>query len=185
MTIDKSYFLHLKRLVGLEEAEEVEQVRKELAELTPEQRQSRGKSLLNLLIYEEHYSPGGHYLVTFRRENGEELPLFSLEIGDVVLMVSRGDELLDSPPATVYDKTKDSITVALNKELPEAFTGGRFFDLHKSVNQVTYRRMMDALVDVGEAKDTRLAHFRDISLDRKSTRLNSSHGTLSRMPSSA
>lgn len=162
--IDQNYFLHLKRLVQLEEAEEAEQVRLELTELTPEERQHRGKALLGLVIQEEHYSPAGHFLITFQRENEGDLPLFSLDIGDVVLIVSRGEEFLGSPPATIYEKTKNSITVALNKELPEAFTGGRYFDLHKSVNQVTYRRMMEALEGVLAAKDTRLAHFRDISL---------------------
>ena len=80
--MDKSHFYFLKDLVRLEEKEESEELKNELLELTPQERELNGLALLNLILKEKHYSVADHALATFFRSNAEKLPLFTLEVGD-------------------------------------------------------------------------------------------------------
>ncbi len=157
---DKDYFLILKDLVRIEESEEFEEIRSEYTSLSPAERERRGKALLNLRLAERHFSPAGHFLATFVLENNAVFPIFTLEIGDMVSLVARPlgeDDLLTG---TIYEKTLDSITVAFQEEAPEA----ERFELHRSVNRVTFKRMLETLDAVAQTQNTRLAVLRDISL---------------------
>ncbi len=164
--MDKGHFLFLKKLVALEEQEENEEVRDDFLNLSPKERELRGKALLELVLEEKHYSPAEHVLATFSRLNKKPLPLFSLEVGDIVtLFPPLGGE--DFVTGTVYEKSSTTITVAFNKALPDWLEEGPAYELHKSVNRVTYKRMFEALDAVYETRNTRLAFFRDISLREK------------------
>ena len=157
---DKGYFLFLKELVHLEEKEEFEQVREEFTSLSPLERELRGKALLNLRLEERHYSPAGHFLATFFLEKKAPLPIFTLEVGDMVSLVPKpvvADEYLSG---TIYERSPESITVAFQEEIPEADS----YELHRSVNRVTFKRMAETLDAVYQTQNTRLAVFRDISL---------------------
>lgn len=161
---DKQYFLHLKDLVKLEEAGENEEIRKDFLNLSPEDRELRGKSLLSLTISDRSFSPAEHVLVTFRREGDRLLPIFTLEEGDLVTLVPRREQIRECPSGTVYEKAADSITVAFHHALPESFDEVKRFDLHKSANAVTYRRMLEALDAVIQTQTKVLSRLRDISL---------------------
>ncbi len=163
---DKGYFLFLKELVHLEEKEEFEQVRNEFTTLSPAERELRGKALLNLRLEERHYSPAGHTLSTFILPKKAPLPVFTLEVGDMVSLVPKPavhDEYLSG---TIYEKTGDSLTVAFQEEVPEADS----YELHRSVNRVTFKRMAETLDAVYQTQNTRLAVFRDISLKTRKAR---------------
>ena len=71
------------------------------------------------------------------------------------------------PAATVYEKTGESITIAFNHEPPDWLDKEHTYQLHRSVNRQTYKRMLEALEDVFQTRNTRLALFRDISLGEK------------------
>lgn len=116
------------------------------------------------MLIEKHFSPAEHILATFSLKNKSELPLFSLQTGDVVSLYPESGKESDFPTGTVYEKSKESITVAFNSALPAWVEKGPSYQLHKSVNRVTYRRMLDALDAVYQTQNTRLAFFRDISL---------------------
>ena len=163
----KEHFLFLKKLILLEEDEENEEIRSEITSLTPQERELRGAALLGLVLEEKHYSPADHALATFRKKTLEPLPLFSLEVGDIVTLVSFHPQPVDPVTGTVYEKTKDSITVAFHRELPADLEEGALCDLHHSINQVTYKRMLASLDEVYETHNTRLAYFRDILLGEK------------------
>jgi len=162
--MDRDYFLKLKKLVSLEERQEAEEIRSELADLSPQERELKGHALLNLVMDEQAYSPAGHLLVSLMRETKKPLPLFSLEVGDVAGLVSRKEKFQNAPVGTIYEKTRDVITIAFHKPLPASFTADYRFDLYRSINAGSYRKMNDALNAVIDARNTRLAHFRDISL---------------------
>ncbi len=164
---DKSYFLFLKKLVALEENEENEEIRNEFLQLSPKERELRGKALLDIELNERHFSPAEHELATFSRRHQKPLPLFSLEVGDIVSLFPEGLKDVDYPVGTVYEKSSSTITVAFNKALPDWLEKGITYQLHKSVNRVTYKRMIEALDAVLETENTRLADFRDISLKEK------------------
>ncbi|OIO39682.1 MAG: hypothetical protein AUJ72_00200, partial [Candidatus Omnitrophica bacterium CG1_02_46_14] len=166
--LDKNYFHFLKKLVFLEEDEENEEIREEFTKLTPEERELRGKALLGLLLAEKYFSPADHRLATFSRPYQKPLPLFSLETGDVVSLFPENLNNVTFPTGTVYEKTTTTITVAFNKTLPDWLEKDLTYQLHKSLNRVTYKRMIEALDAVYETRNTRLADFRDISLKEKS-----------------
>jgi len=161
---DKNYFLHLKDLVKLEESEETEEIRREFLGLSPEERELRGKSLILMSITGTSYSPAEHLLITFSREGGRPLPVFTLEEGDLVTLVPRREQVRECPSGTVYEKAADSITVAFHHPLPDSFSEVKRFDLHKSANSVTYRRMLEALDAVIQTNHRVLVRLRDISL---------------------
>ena len=117
--IIQKHFEHLKKLLQLEDAEEIEQYRQEFLKLTPEERERAGKALLRLKITEFHFSPAGHRLVSFRYGNDRALPLYSPDPGNMVTLSSDPHQLEDLPLGTVYEKTKTTITIATRLELPE------------------------------------------------------------------
>ena len=166
---DRDHFSFLKELVRLEEKEEFEQIRSEFKDLSLLDRERRGRALLNLKLQEKHFSPAEHILATFVLSDGKLLPIFSLEVGDVVSLIpdlSQGHE--EYPSGTVYEKTAESLTVAFKDELPEWLEEdqGRY-QLHRSVNRSNYKRMLEALQEVDETQNTSLAFLRDISLKEK------------------
>ncbi len=116
---------------------------------------------------EKSFGPAGHILSTFILRNKQEFPLFTLEEGDVVSIFAHGFRSGDIPTGTVYEKTKDSITVAMNEPWPDWFEKGPTYELHRSMNRVTYKRMLEALDAVYQTQNTHLAVFRDISLQQK------------------
>ena len=154
----------------LEEREENEQIREEFTRLSPKEREARGKALLNLRLSQKHFSPAGHFLATFARRNEEDLPLFSLEVGDIVTLFPDDGEIAsfkksgDYTSGTVYEKSASDLTVAFNEALPEWTDEVSVFHLHRSLNRVTYKRMLESLDAVFETRHTRLGVFRDISL---------------------
>ncbi|OGW80787.1 MAG: hypothetical protein A3C47_05330 [Omnitrophica bacterium RIFCSPHIGHO2_02_FULL_51_18] len=171
MNSGKDHFLFLKKLVALEEDEELEEIKNEFTKLSPKERELRGKALLGLALKERYFSPAEHILASFVKKDKKPFPLFSLEVGDIVTLFpeketakkSRGDY----PAGTVYEKTSCALTVAFNKALPDWVDETPAFQLHKSINQVTYKRMFEALDAVIQTRNTRLALFRDISLREK------------------
>ena len=166
--VDKNYFFFLKKLIILEENEENEEIREEFTRLSPKERELRGKALLGLVLEEKHFSPADHHLATFSRQHRQPLPIFSLEAGDIVSLFPENIKDVDYPVGTVYEKDLLTITVAFNKPLPDWLEkSSSYYQLHKSINRVTYKRMTEALDAVVETKNTRLAVFRDISLSEK------------------
>ncbi len=170
---DRDFFLHLKQLVSIEERDEFEEIRAEFASLTSTEKEFRGRALLNLKLLEKHYSLAGHLLATFGLDGEKELPIFTLQEGDMVSMVSHPPVSEEIASATVYDKTKQTITVAFREsdrdmELLDVHRCKDVrFELHRSVNRATYKRMLEAMQAVYETENTRLADLRDISLGQK------------------
>ncbi len=157
----------------LEETQENEEIRNEFLSLSPKEREFRGKALLSLRLVERHFSPAGHPLATFKRSSGEALPLFSLEVGDIAsLFPEKESEIAsknrrDFPSGTVYEKTSHDLTVAFNETLPDWVQECAAFQLHRSLNRVTYKRMLEALDAVYQTRHTRLETFREISFGEK------------------
>lgn len=168
--MDKNHFLFLKKLVALEESEENEEIQNDFLGLSPKEREIRGKALLNLVLTEKHFSPAEHILATFQKQDKSEFPLFSLEVGDIVTLfiekIARTPKA-EFPSGTIYEKSSNSITVAFNSALPDWIDEADSFQLHKSTNRLTYKRMMESLDAVHQTQNTRLALFRDISLSLK------------------
>lgn len=168
MSVVESHFKKLKYLLSLEEAEERERFRADFENLSPQERQAGGKALLFLKIVEAHFSPSGHRLLTFAFRDGNKLPVFSLDIGDVVSLSREGLFLPRFPIGTVYEKNRDQITVAFDflkaEWLDESVDD---YHLNRAGNRATYQRMLDAVDDTAAAEHNRLAWFRDVSLKIK------------------
>lgn len=157
----------------LEEKEENEEIRSEFLSLSPKEKELKGLALLGLELKEKHFSPAGHHLATFAKASRQNLPLFSLEIGDLVTLfpenqaeaLSKRDR--DIPSGTVYEKSAQDLTVAFHEALPYWTDECPLFHLHHSLNRVTYKRMLEALDAVIQTRHTRLETFRQISFGEK------------------
>jgi ATP-dependent RNA/DNA helicase IGHMBP2 len=165
--IINKHFAHLERLVEMEEAEEVNQFQLEFVDKTPEQRELTGQALLRLRIQEFHFSPAGHRLISFRYFDGRPLPLYSPDPGDVLTLASDPLSLFDLPIGTVYEKTRDTITVAFNRALPDWVQEDGLYYLNIAGARSSYKKMFEAINRVRNADHTRLAFLRDLSLGIK------------------
>ena len=163
----ENHFNHLKHLVGLEEAEEIRQFLEDFTQLTPEERERSGKALLFMQITSSHFSPAGHRLLTFAYRTGKELPVFSLDTGDIVSLSAEGVEASRYPTGTVYEKDRHTITVAFDWLHEDWLEESGVYHLNRSGNRATFKRMREALDSVRDTEHSRLAALRDVSLGIK------------------
>lgn len=167
MKTPEKHFNHLKYLLSLEEAEEIEQFRLSFLNKTPEERQKAGKALLRLKAIEFHFTAAGHHLVSFRYADKKNFPLYSPDIGDPVTLTESASENFDPPFGTVYEKEPGVITVAFNRALPDWVHEDGLYDLSIGGSRATYKKMLDTIERVQTAEHSRLAFFRDISMGVK------------------
>lgn len=163
----EDHFSHLEKLLRIEEEEERKLFEEEFLKKSPEEREKSGLALLHLVLVESHYSPGGHFLFTFSYPGGRPIPVYSFDIGDVVEIEKEAAEPVKVYGGTVYDKTKDVITVAFDRVKPEAFTPDGVYHLSRSSSRGPYRRMYDALDMVRRARHSRVSYLRDVTLGLK------------------
>ncbi|MSR77284.1 MAG: hypothetical protein EXS63_03515 [Candidatus Omnitrophica bacterium] len=167
-SVDPSAHLdRLRKLVEMEEAEELQQFRGWFEQLTADQREKIGKALLRLKPVEFHYSGGGHPLITFQYAQAKPIPIYSPDIGDMVSITPSSSAWADSTSGTVYDKTRDTITLALRDGQEEGINEEGIYDLNISTSRGTFKKMYDALHRVKGAKDSRLSYLRDLSFGIK------------------
>lgn len=138
----REYSEKFSRLVELEREEEMERHRNEMENLSPRQRQAKGRALLGLDGEDEGQGLAGKHLVKFVNRDG--LPDTEISVGDLV-MVSKNQPLNpDNPTGTVTRKTNYSVTIAFDANPPGfVYSKGLRVDLY--VNDVTFQRMLDAL----------------------------------------
>ncbi len=160
----QSHFARLSQLVKLEEAEELAQFREEFLKRTPQEREVAGKALLNLVLKEIHYSPAGHYLLSFSYADKRRLPLYSPDIGDLVSVSQDPSGFFDTPTGTVYEKDREVITVAFDWEPPDWIQEKEIYHLNISGSRFTAKKIHEALKQAALARDNRLAFLRDLCL---------------------
>ncbi len=165
--IIKKHFAHLKKLLELEDAEEIEQYRQEFLKRTPEERELAGMALLRLKIREFHFSPAGHRLVSFSYFDDRPLPLYSPDAGDLVSLSTDPHELLELPIGTVYEKSQETVTVAFNRELPDWVLEDGVYYLNIASHRASSKKMIEALHRAVNAEHDRVAFLRDVSLGFK------------------
>ncbi|MCM8775664.1 MAG: AAA family ATPase, partial [Candidatus Omnitrophica bacterium] len=166
-----THFARLTRLLQEEEREDHERFKAEFLDRKPEERERLGTALLHLSLFEAHYNPSGQRLLTFGFSNGKSLPRYSLHVGDVVVLSGFQTPEIERPSGTVYDKTRDAITVAFSPKLPGWVGRDKTYQLNLCQNLTTYDRMYEALREVGRARHSRISFLRDLSLGLKKVRL--------------
>ena len=138
----EDYREHFSRLVALERAEEVQAQQEEMAQLSGEARQARGRCVLDMSASDRGPWLGGRRLVRLTRGDTPEN-----EIGPSdTVMVSRSHPLRDGVQGVVLERTGRGFTVVLDRSLPP---GWRRVRLDLLSNDITYARMLFALKNVG------------------------------------
>ncbi len=137
-----SYGKKYSRLVEMEREEEMKRHTTEMENMSPEERQSKGRAVLDLKGKDDGRGFRGEHMVEFKIKEG--LPDNEIFVGDLV-MVSKEDPLdSNNPTGTVTKSTDYSITVSFPGKPPEfVFEGGVRIDLY--VNDVTFQRMLKAI----------------------------------------
>ncbi|NPA33023.1 MAG: IGHMBP2 family helicase, partial [Aquificae bacterium] len=137
----EEYKKHFLRLIELERKAQTMMHLREIRNLSGEERQRRGRALLNLRAKSMGRGLGGVYLVRYARPGG--LPRTEISVGDVVL-VSSGKPTGREVQGTVAEKTSSYLVVAFNEKPPPYALGKRVrIDLFS--NEVTFKRMEEAL----------------------------------------
>ncbi|MDE2039750.1 MAG: AAA family ATPase [Elusimicrobia bacterium] len=167
MKPDPGFRLMEKLLVLLElerEAEKKENLR-ELRKYPVASREALGKTVTGLTVDGVESGIAGMPLLVLSREpRGEELaPFHALGNGDNVLVTFPAGSQPQSLEGTMYRVEEYRATVALAGAPPQSRPRGACqIDLLGS--DATYQRMRKALVTVSEAKKSRLARLRELSL---------------------
>ncbi len=142
------YVNKYKKLVELERIEEMEQHELEIKRLSPEEREKKGRAILDLKGRDAGKAFGNKVMIKFMRQNpGEKLPETEISIGDLVMISKYKPLHSENPSGTVAEKTKYSINVVFDSK-PSSFVYGKDLRLDLYVNDVTYQRMLEALDEV-------------------------------------
>ena len=127
----KSYQRHFSKLIQLERNEEMERQKHEIDSFTGEQRQRKGRALLDLSGKDAGPGIGGACLVKFSRH--QRFPKSEISVGDVVI-VSKGDPTGNEEQAVVVEKGGKYILVSYANIPPGYVYGHRLrLDLHTKV----------------------------------------------------
>ncbi len=161
---------HLAKMTALlqeEEAAEDQRFQSDFLEKKAEDRERGGKALLWLDLLEQRFTPAGQKLLTFAYANGRFLPRYSLDVGGVVALSAPGRAYHERVTGTVYEKDRKQIVVAFGLRLPAWVGREKAYHLNQEGSKTTYQRMVEAVRDMGNAKNSTLARLRDISLGLK------------------
>jgi len=165
-TSPTQYFGNLSLLLDLEaEAEKREAVR-EHTRLSPLEAEATGNSLIQLVIREEGYGLGGHFLLGFGKRN-ENLPLpwTRLGVGSPVI-VSEENRSSSSEEngwrGIVSSVRRDAIQVAVNQFI-EAESDRPTFRLDRATDEISRFRQRQAMeLARGASGGSRLEVLRDV-----------------------
>ena len=134
-----NYVNHMKKFLHMERKAEINLMIDEIKELSANQRQEKGRTLLNLKGKYEGREIGGFSLIKYGSKNEIKT---NISVGDVVL-ISKKDPLQNGIEGTVIEKGNKYITISFSNNLPEWLLENVRIDLY--VNDVTFKRMAEAL----------------------------------------
>jgi len=165
-TSPTQYFGNLSLLLDLEaEAEKREAVR-EHTRLSPLEAEATGNSLIQLVIREEGYGLGGHFLLGFGKRNENlSLPWTRLGVGSPVI-VSEENRSSSSEEngwrGIVSSVRRDAIQVAVNQFI-EAESDRPTFRLDRATDEISRFRQRQAMeLARGASGGSRLEVLRDV-----------------------
>ncbi len=159
------YFGNLSLLVDLEaEAEKREAVR-ERTKLSPTEAEATGNSLIGLVIREEGYGLGGHFLLGLGKRN-ETLPLPWTRLGvgsPVILSEERASSanVENGWRGIVSSMRRDAIQVAINQFI-ETDSDRPTFRVDRATDEISRFRQRQAMEAARSASSSRLEVLRDV-----------------------
>ncbi|MGB9590288.1 MAG: AAA domain-containing protein, partial [Candidatus Hydrothermia bacterium] len=139
----EDYREHFSRLVAIERAEELQAQQEEMASLSGQAREARGRCILDMIASDKGPWLGGRRLIKLRRH---DIPENEIGPSDTV-MISRDHPLRDGLQGIILEKTGSGFIVVLDAPLP---AGWRRVRLDLLSNEITYARMLSALKNAPE-----------------------------------
>jgi ATP-dependent RNA/DNA helicase IGHMBP2 len=138
---------------------------RERTKLSPAEAEATGNSLINLVIREEGYGLGGHFLLGLGKRN-ESLPLpwTRLGVGSPVILTEEARSSSDAENGwrgIVSSIRRDAIQIALN-QFVETESDKPTFRLDKAADEISRFRQRQAMEAARTASGTRLEVLRDI-----------------------
>ncbi|MFT5207147.1 MAG: hypothetical protein ACI9CF_000896, partial [Candidatus Omnitrophota bacterium] len=162
-----THFENLKKLIQLEQVEELRRYESIGVDKSLREREKRGLALTGLSIVGVSLSVSGLTLIELERSEGGAMPLYSFDIGDGATLGLNKGVLPDKSSGVIYERTENSVTLALPRPLSDSLEGSHQFFLLKSPNTTVYRYMHQTLDEILNTRDRVVAHFRDMSLGIK------------------
>lgn len=134
----------LLQAIDAEREEEKHIHTEEIKQLKPEDREKKGRCLIEMKKLKSKLVITGDFLYTFAKRNRAELPDIEISVGDQIIMSLYDPLDASNPTGVVYEIGKNYIVIQSSYELPNA--GTRPYRLDLFVNDLTYIRMKDALL---------------------------------------
>jgi superfamily I DNA and/or RNA helicase len=159
------YFGNLALLLDLEAEAEKQEALRERTKLSPAEAEATGNSIINLVIREEGYGLGGHFLLGLGKRN-ETLPLpwTRLGVGSPVILSEEGTTSSNGESGwrgIVSAMHRDAIQVALN-QFVETESERPMFRLDRSPDEISRYRQKQAMEAARSAVSSRLEVLRDV-----------------------
>ncbi len=142
----KRYQRHFKRLIDLEQLEEISFHLNEIHTISGIQREKKGRAILELSARDFGRGLGGIYLVRLNRN--QSLPDTEIGVGDLVI-ISTARPSGKEAQAVVVEKGSTYITVAY-QDPPPLYIFRKRVRLDLFANDVTFKRMKEALFSLNE-----------------------------------
>ena len=159
------YFGNLSLLVDLEAEAEKQEALRERTKLTPAEAEATGNSLIGLVIREEGYGLGGHFLLGLGKRN-ETLPLpwTRLGVGSPVILSEENRASSSGENGwrgIVSSMHRDAIQVAINQFI-ETDSDRPTFRLDRATDEISRFRQRQAMEAARSASSSRLEVLRDV-----------------------
>ncbi len=143
------YCSYFKELVEMERKAEMEFHKKEIKTVSGEEREKRGRALINMKAYYKGYSLMKP-LYVFKKYDNSKIPDNEMNVGDVVL-ISRRNPLKKSFSGVICEKTRGYVVISLQEQLPKSWKK-YLLRLDLYCNDITFQRMFSALDDLKSGK---------------------------------
>jgi len=164
-TSPTEYFGNLSLLLDLEADAEKKEALRERIKRTPAEAEATGLSIINLVIKEEGYGLGGHFLLGLGKRN-ETLPLpwTRLGVGSPVILSEETRSSSDEENGwrgIVSAIRRDAIQVAVS-QFVEAESDRPTFRIDRAADEISRFRQKQAMEAARSARGTRLEVLRDV-----------------------
>ncbi|KAE9549418.1 hypothetical protein FO519_007369 [Halicephalobus sp. NKZ332] len=114
---------------------------------SPTKRETDGSAISYVTLTNCEKKDGGEFWWSFQKMDSSELPLKTLEVGDMAVISTNSFVAIEL--GIVVDRTKESVTVKCSKKLAEVFSeSDRIFHLDKYDSQTMFSNQLNGIVNL-------------------------------------
>jgi superfamily I DNA and/or RNA helicase len=160
------HFARLAGLLDLESRAEANQILERARQLSAQDAEKSGNSLVDLFAQEGYAGLGGRFILTLSKRGSRPLPWTRIGPGTPVVLSTAGRRASDTGHrGVVCERAESLVRVAFNE--PPDDEAGPAFRLDVAADEAARLRQRQALERARAARNDRLAHLREVLLGER------------------